>query len=258
MNSAIGSGKFGVLNFKLTMRQTVFLLILLLSILDLPAQDKPGWQIDFRTDIYSRHLWRGDKLGDAPAIEPETSLTNGKFSFTIWGASTFDGSYEELDLIVGYQVLPSLNLTLFDYYTPVQGEKNEFWNYSGDNLRHTLDLAAEYTSGKLPFSVLASVFLYGDKDIIEGKEQFSTYIEPAYNFKLAGKDFNLFAGFTPFSGYYADNFAFVNLGFSFNDSFPVGEKLEIPFDITFCTNPHTNEAWFVVGIGIKNRNQSTF
>jgi len=253
LNSAFESSKFGFLNFKLTMKQTVFLLILLLSILVLSAQEKSGWQIDFRTDIYSRHLWRGDKLGDAPAIEPEISLTNEKFSFTIWGASTFDNSYEELDLIVNYQVLPALSITLFDYYNPVQGEKNEFWHYSGDDLRHTIELTGDFEKEGFPLTVLAGVFFYGDKDIEAGKEQFSTYIEPAYYFKLAGKDFSAFAGFTPFSGYYADNFAFINLGFSFSDSFPVGEKLEIPLDITFCTNPHTNEAWFVVGIGIKNR-----
>ncbi len=235
------------------MKQTIVVLIFLISNVNLFAQDKPGWQIDFRTDLFSRHLWRGERLGDAPAIEPEISLSKGKFGFTIWGATTFDNSYEELDLIVNYQIMPTLSITLFDYYNPVQGENNEFWNYSGDNLRHTIDLAAEYNSGQLPFSVLASVFLYGDKDIVKGKEQFSTYIEPAYSFKLAGKDFGVFAGFTPFSGYYADNFAFVNLGFSFNDSFPVGEKLEMPFDITFCTNPHTNEAWFVVGIGLKTK-----
>jgi hypothetical protein len=230
----------------------VFFAGLVFFSLNVFAQENSGWQIDFRTDIYSRHLWRGDKLGDAPAIEPEISLTNEKFSFTIWGASTFNGSYEETDLIVGCQVLPSLNLTLFDYYNPVQGESNKFWQYSGENLRHTIELTGEYEKEGFPLTILAGVFLYGDKDTEAGNEQFSTYIEPAYHFKLAGKDFSAFAGFTPFSGYYAGNFAFINLGFSFNDSFPVGEKLELPFDITFCTNPHSGEAWFVVGIGIKN------
>ena len=217
------------------------------------AQNGSEWQVDFRTDIYSRHLWRGDRLGDAPAIEPEISLSKGRFGFTIWGATTFDNSYEELDLILNYQVLPSLNLVLFDYYNPVRGEENNFWNYSTDNMRHTLDLTGEFEKEGFPLTVLASVFLYGDKDRVNGKEQFSTYIEPVYHFKLAGKEFNAFAGFTPFSGYYAGNFAFVNLGFAFTDAFQVGEKLEIPVEIKFCTNPHTNNTWFIVGIGLKNK-----
>ncbi|HCE57625.1 MAG TPA: hypothetical protein DER09_07370 [Prolixibacteraceae bacterium] len=253
MNSAFGRGKFAIPKFRLTMRQTILLLIFFISILNLPAQDKPGWKIDFRTDVYSRHLWRGDRLGDAPAIEPEISLSNNKIGFTIWGATTFDNSYEELDLILNYQVLPALNLVLYDYYNPVWGESNNFWQYSGDNLRHTIDLAGEFEKDGFPLTVLASVFLYGDKDRVADKEQFSTYIEPAYHFQLVGIDFSAFAGFTPFSGYYADNSAFVNLGFSMNHAFQITEKLEIPFELKFCTNPYTKDTRFVVGIGIKNR-----
>jgi hypothetical protein len=235
------------------MRLNILILIFIVSIMELPAQEKPGWQVHFRTDIYSRHLWRGDRLGDAPAIEPELSLTKGNFGFTIWGASTFNGSYEELDLIVNYRVLPVLNLVLFDYYNPVQGEENNFWQYSGENIRHTIELSGEYEKEGFPLKVLAGVFLYGDKDRVDGKEQFSTYIEPSYHFKLAGKGFNAFAGVTPFRGYYASNFAFVNLGVSLNDSFPIGEKLELPFSFTFSTNPYANNTWFVVGFGIKSK-----
>ena len=255
MNNISGTGIFEAgLHKKKRMRKRIFFAAVLFSVvLNVLAQEDSGWQIDFRTDVYSRHLWRGDSLGDAPAIEPEISLSKGNFGFTIWGATTFDNSYEELDLILNYQVLPSLNLVLYDYYNPVSGEENNFWNYSAEKLRHTIDLTGEFEKEGFPLTVLASVFLYGDKDRVDGKEQFSTYIEPGFHFYLAGKDFNVFAGFTPFKGYYADNFAFVNLGFAFNDSFQVGEKLEIPLEIKFCTNPYTNNTWFVVGIGIKNR-----
>ncbi len=219
----------------------------------LRAQEQQSWKVDFRTDIYSRHLWRGDKLGDAPAIEPEISLSKGRFGFTIWGATTFNNSYEELDLILNYRVIPSVNISFYDYYNPVQGEENNFWHFSGDDLRHTFELTGEFEKQGFPLTVLAGVFLYGDKDREKGKEQFSTYIEPDFRFKLAGKDFNAFAGFTPFCGYYAGNFSIVNIGVSFNDSFPAGKKLEIPCEITLCTNPYTNEAWFVVGVGFKNK-----
>lgn len=234
-------------------KRIIFLSVLYCTVLNVFGQESKGWQVDFRTDVFSRHLWRGDRLGDAPAIEPEISLSKNKFSFTIWSASTFNNSYEELDLIIDYDILPNLNIALFDYYNPVQEAENRFWNYSGDNLRHTIEMTAEYSGEKIPVSVLAGVFLYGDKDIIAGKEQFSTYIESTYCFKLAGKDFRAFAGFTPFDGYYAKNFAFVNLGLSLSDSFPLGENLEIPIELTFCTNPNSNQTWFVAGIGIKKR-----
>mgnify|MGYP004701098421 CR=1 FL=1 len=233
--------------FKLTFCCVAFLT------LHVSSQESESWQIDFRTDIYSRHLWRGDQLGDAPAIEPEISFTKGNFGFSIWGATTFNNSYNEIDVILNYQVLPFLNISFYDYYNPVHDAENEFWKFKGDEMRHSLELTADLEKDDFPLTLLAGVFIYGDKDSIDSSERFSTYIEPAYNIKIAGKDFRLFAGFTPFSGYYAHNFAFVNIGATFSDSFSISSQLELPVEITFCTNPSTNQTWFVVGVGIKNR-----
>jgi len=221
--------------------------------LKVSAQENRQWKVDFRTDIYSRHLWRGDQLGDAPAIEPEISLTKGNFGFSIWGATTFNNSYNEIDIILNYQVLPFLNVSFYDYYNPVPDAENKFWKYKGDEMRHSLELTTDFEKDDFPLTLLAGVFIYGDKDSISSSERFSTYLEPAYNFKIVKKDFRLFAGFTPFSGYYAHNFAFVNIGATFSDSFSIGPQLELPFEFTFCTNPSTNQTWFVVGVGIKNR-----
>jgi hypothetical protein len=221
--------------------------------LKVSAQENKQWKVDFRTDIFSRHLWRGDQLGDAPAIEPEISITKGNFGFSVWGATTFDKSYSEIDVILNYKVLPFLNISFYDYYNPVPDAENEFWKYKGDEMRHSLELMADFEKDDFPLTLLAGVFIYGDKDSIDSSERFSTYIEPAYNFKIAKKDFRLFAGFTPFSGYYAHNFAFINIGATFSDSFSIGSQLELPVEITFCTNPSTNQTWFVVGVGIKNR-----
>jgi len=221
--------------------------------LKVSAQENKQWKVDFRTDVFSRHLWRGDQLGDAPAIEPEISLTKGNFGFSIWAASTFNNSYNEIDVILNYQVLPFLNISFYDYYNPVPDAQNEFWKYKGDEMRHTVEMTADLGKDDFPLTLLAGVFLYGDKDSIDSGERFSTYIEPAYNFKIAGKDFRLFTGFTPFDGYYAGNFSFINVGATFSDAFNVTPKLELPVEITFCTNPSTNQTWFIVGIGIKNR-----
>ena len=221
--------------------------------LKVSAQENKQWKVDFRTDLYSRHLWRGDQLGDAPAIEPEISLTKGNFGFSVWAATTFDNSYSEIDLILNYQVLPFLNISFYDYFNPVPDAQNQFWKFKGDEMRHSLELTADLEKDDFPLTLLAGVFLYGDKDSISSGERFSTYIEPAYNFKIAGKDFRLFTGFTPFSGYYAGKFAFVNAGITFSESFAVSTQLEMPVEITFCTNPSTNQSWFVVGVGIKNR-----
>jgi hypothetical protein len=221
--------------------------------LNVSAQENNPWKVDFRTDLFSRHLWRGDQLGDAPAIEPEITLTKGNFGISVWGATTFNNSYNEIDFILNYQILPFLNISLYDYYNPVPDAENEFWKYKGDEMRHSLELTADLGKDDFPLTLLAGVFLYGDKDSIDSGERFSTYIESGFNFRIAQKDFHLFAGFTPFHGYYAGNFSFINIGATFSDSFAITKKIELPVEITFCTNPTTNQTWFIVGIGIKNR-----
>ena len=45
--------------------------------------------------IQSRHVWRGTKLGDAPAIEPSITFAGSHFGFNIWAAKTTNNSYSE-------------------------------------------------------------------------------------------------------------------------------------------------------------------
>jgi len=220
---------------------------------EIEAQEKQVWHLDYRADIFSRHLWRGEKLGDSPAIEPEITLLKGNFGFSIWGATTFNNSYNEIDLILNYQVLPWMNIVFYDYYNPVPDENNEYWQYKGDKMCHTLELTSNLATDNYPLSLLAGVFFYGDKDSISGKEHFSTYIEPAFNFTLAGEDLCIFVGFTPFKGYYANGFSFVNLGVSMSHAFQVASQCELPVEFTFCSNPYTKQTYFTFGIGIKTK-----
>ncbi len=217
------------------------------------AQETAKWKLEFKTDIFSRHLWRGDQLGNSPAIEPEIALTKGNFGFSMWAATTFNDSYREIDFIVNYQILPCLHVSLYDYYNPVSGKKNKFWNYKGENMRHSIDFTAELAKPSFPVTLLAAVFLYGDKNPDSGKERFSTYLEPACNFKLAGNDFRFFTGLTPFSGYYSNGFAFINTGVSFSRTLSLGTQLELPVGLTVCTNPSAKKTWVIAGIGIKTR-----
>lgn len=233
----------------------VFLIFGLPAILKsgINAQEKKTWQLDLRADLYSRHLWRGDQLGNTPAVEPEITLSKGNFGISVWGASTFNNSYSEIDIILNYKVLPFMNLLFYDYYNPVLGAENKFMKYSGSEMRHSFELTADFEKDDFPFSLLAGVFLYGDRDSQTTKERFSMYIEPGYKTRIIHPYLYLFAGFTPFEGYYANNFAFINLGATLSESFSVGKKIEIPAKLTFCGNPYTNKTWLVFAVGIKNK-----
>lgn len=242
--------------YSLNKKSLILFLILLLQSVFKPgimAQEKQTWRVDFRADLYWRHLWRGDQLGDSPAFEPEITFSKGNFGLSVWGANTFNNSYSEIDIILNYKVLPFMNLSLYDYYNPVQGAENKFLKYSGSEMRHTIELTADLEKDDFPLSMLAGVFLYGDKDSITAKERFSTYIETGYKIKIIKPDLYIFAGLTPFEGYYARNSAFINLGATLSESFSIGKKIEIPAKVTFCGNPYTNKTWLVFAVGIKNR-----
>ncbi|MDP2890913.1 MAG: hypothetical protein Q8P34_18350, partial [Bacteroidota bacterium] len=47
--------------------------------------------------LLSRHIWRGNQLGDAIAVEPSVTISGGRFSFNIWAARTTNNSYSEID-----------------------------------------------------------------------------------------------------------------------------------------------------------------
>jgi len=219
------------------------------------AQNIKSTQLDYEVYMYSSHYWRGAILGDAPTIEPQIGLQTGNFNFSVWGASSLNNSYNEVDLIASYNVLPSLSITLYDYYNPVPEGENNYFNFSNKDLRHTLDWVVDFSDEKFPIELLGSVFLFGDKDSITGKEKYSTYIEPRYRLVLQNKEIRFFAGFTPFASYYASKAAFINVGVSISESFPLSSRFELPLEFSFFTNPTTKGAFFTISAGLANRNE---
>lgn len=226
-------------------------LLLILQILSVSILAQPShFKVDYGVSLLSRHSWRGTVLGNAPTIEPEVSVTKNKFSLGLWSAAAFNSSYEEIDIIASYSLLPSLNLTIWDYYNPVDGKSNNYLNYKQEDLRHTIEFTAEYDNDNSHFGFLGGVFLYGDADSATMKERFSTYLEPRFNFALAGVDFGIFAGITPFAGYYADKTAFINTGIKVEDCISINQRFEMPVQFLFFVNPYTKEASFSVSAGI--------
>ena len=95
----------------------------------------------------SRHIWRGTKLGTAPAIEPSVTFSKGHFSLNAWASITTNNSYSEIDLIPAWQ-FGELSVTVLDYYNPVVGEENQFFNFQEGHNRHSLELTIDNYSGE--------------------------------------------------------------------------------------------------------------
>lgn len=199
--------------------------------------------------IQSRHIWRGTKLGDAPAIEPSITFAGSHFGFNIWAAKTTNKSYSEIDLIPYWQ-FGELTFSVLDYYNPSVGEKNQFLNFKDGECRHSLEITLDNYSGeKSRIKWMFGMFVAGDKNEATGNPFYSTYIELKYPFAVLGIDAEPFAGLTPFNGFYAEKFAVINSGVALCKEFKLSSRLSIPLILTYTYNPYEDKHFLTFGTG---------
>jgi hypothetical protein len=200
--------------------------------------------------LQSRHIWRGEKLGTTPALEPSATLSAGRFSFNIWASLTTNNSYSEIDLIPAYQ-FDDFQLSLLDYYNPVSGENNQYLNFEKGRTRHSMELTIDnYAVEKRRFKWLIGTFLLGDKNDETGNPYFSTYLEFKYPFTVLGIDAEPFAGITPFHGLYAEKFAIINSGISFSKAFELSTRLSVPITVAYTYNPYQDKQLVTLATGL--------
>ncbi len=200
--------------------------------------------------IQSRHVWRGEKLGTAPAIEPSVTIADNRFSFNVWASVTTNNSYSEVDLIPSYQFNEFL-VTLLDYYNPVPGESNSYFNFQDSLNRHSVELTFDnYSIENRRLKWMIGTFLLGDTNEETGNPYFSTYVEVKYPFTVFTIETEPFLGLTPFPGYYADHFAIINTGISCSKSIKISPTLSVPINVSYIFNPYQNNHIFVIASGI--------
>lgn len=201
-------------------------------------------------EVCSRHIWRGDMLGTAPAFEPSATLGSGHFSFNLWASVTPNNSYSEIDLVPSWQ-FRNFQLTIFDYYNPVPGEQNrylQFWKKEG---RHSLEVVADnYSVEAQRFKWFAGTFLAGDRNENTGNAFFSTYFELKYPFAVWGIGAEPVVGLTPFRGYYASRAAVVNSGIALGKELTLGPTATLPFSVAYVYNPYKNKSYLTFSVGI--------
>lgn len=200
--------------------------------------------------VQSRHVWRGEKLGTAPCVEPSVTFASGRFSFNVWAAKTLNNSYSEINLVPAIQ-FKHFQLTLFDYYNPVQDEKNRFFNFQEGKNRHSVELTLDnFSVEEQNLKWMIGTFLLGDQNQETGNPYFSSYIEVKYPFSIIGIETEPFLGITPFRGYYADHFALINSGISFSKDIISGRRFSIPLSLSFISNPYTRNSFVIFATGI--------
>jgi hypothetical protein len=241
---------FGFLGLPIKPMKMKKWLLLLLVLYAVTTYATDVRNVTFQVDILNQHYWRGFVFGNAPAIEPQVTLGMKNFSFNFWAAQTLDNSYSEIDLIPSYSA-GNFRFSLLDYYNPLPGESNRYFNFSKIDARHSGEAVVSYSgSAQLPLHILVGTFLYGDRHPVNHRHQFSTYVQASYSFFISGNAAELSAAITPWESYYSDRFDFLHAGFSVSRQIIMENGTRLPLKFSLNVNPSASRAWIIFNIGL--------
>jgi hypothetical protein len=214
-------------------------------------------KLDFSltAEIVSRYVWRGQAYDLNPNIQPYFLLGYGNFSFDVWSTYSLFSGFSEIDLSLSYQAGPvTVSVMDYFYFDELQMENvNFFRNKPSDTASSSHSMEASILIENLfktPLSFTVSTFFYGDDKDIHGKNQYSTYLEMAYNTSWENYDLSFFVGGAVNKGYYSEKAAFTNVGFSALRNITITENFDIGLSGSLIVNPYNGNAFFVLGIGL--------
>lgn len=209
-------------------------------------------------DLVSRYVWRAIPNNTSPSVQPTLNFALGKFNIGTWASYTVScENLQEIDIYAGYES-SSFSVYIYDYYNPIDALpwKGDYFNFDQKTTRHTIEGIVTYRGApSVPLKLLAGIMLYGDDRSIDTvkntiSNNYSTYIEAGYTFKMGDIFLYPYIGFTPFSGYYASGPALVNVGLTARNDLVLGHSFTLPIQVSLILNPHQNRAFVVVGISI--------
>lgn len=209
--------------------------------------EKSGWEPSVGADLVSRYIWRGLASSKTPALQPYLNVSNGGFSIGTWASYTLgEELIQEVDLYLSYTI-SGFTVMVTDYFAYEDTLPSfDYFNYSSGSTTHLLDAQLIYEGPEsFPIKATISTLFFGPDKNAAGNNNYSTYIELAYNFKI--NDFSIipFAGYSLNEGYYNTKAGFINCGLTGESEININESFTIPIAVSFITNP-LDENVFVV------------
>lgn len=228
------------------------------------AQEKASrCKLDVSADIMSRYVWRGMNLGgSSPSMQPNIELGFGNLAIGAWGAYSFNSAItsQETDLYLSYTLGSLVSITATDYFFPKEGSPNHYFNYRKDETGHLYELSAKFPgSQKIPLTLQVAANVYGaDAKKKDGSNQYSTYVEVGYNFKVKETGCNAYLGFTPTkpdtklgeTGFYGTGPGIINVGVTATRDIKITDSFTLPVNASLITNPQSENIFLVIGISL--------
>ena len=150
---------------------------------------------------------------------------------------------------------------LTDYFFPnplSPNVDNKYFNYKNETTGHTFEASLSYAGpDKFPIQVYAGIHFYGDDKCKDStgvcgagdKNNYSIYLEAAYQFTVKGIGVKPFIGGIPYgSSWYGPSAGVVNMGFTASKSIKITNDFSLPVYASIITNPQTQCVFFVFGL----------
>lgn len=200
--------------------------------------------VDAGCDLASRYIWRGTDYGHSPGIQPWLSASYKIFTLGAWGSYTVnDSRIQETDFYLDIAAGDLFTLSVWDYFSPCDTVyNNKYFEYSRNKTGHTFESILQFNgTEKFPLRILAGYNFFGaDPDN-------SIYCELGYSTTYHNVDLDFFAGFSPKTGIYGDEFSVCNVGLTCTKTVPVSAKFTLPLYMSLITNLETENIFLVAG-----------
>lgn len=234
------------------MKKALFTLLAALLVLPSFAQDEIEGTLG--TDFVSSYLWRGQKYG-GPSLQPTAGLAWKGLSLETWGSfaiapnAKYDGSDEEIDVTLGYEV-SNFNIALTDYYNFNCG--HPFFKYGGlGKSAHFFEASVGYDFGFLQ-ATWSTCFAGEDGLNNSGNRAYSSYLQLDAPFTLGKIDWTASLGAVPYgTDYYSYD---QSSGFHINQVALKGEytiefpHFQLPVFGQLMANPSSRDLFYSIGI----------
>ena len=189
-------------------------------------------KLSVKADFVSSYVWRGMKIGNGPAVQPDVAFKTGGLTIDVWGNCNFsDEDAYETDLSASYKIIISklffVKVLFLDVYTPDSLEAGYF-----NKNRHSFEPRVFLNINK--FTISGACKLH--RNPVDGvyKDAYDKYFEADY---LVKNNINLFIGAGTEMYTTGDDFNVCNIGFSVDKKILVTDTFSIPFSVLAALNP---------------------
>lgn len=224
-----------------TIKRSVLVLVAILSISTINAQEKSKASFDIGVDFASRYVWRGLEFSDSPAVQPYAEYTSGNFTLGAWASYETGGQVvgQEFDFYAGYS-FGAVSLGFTDYSFPVDGLSDGYFQIKNHIGEATISFDGVE---KLPLSILLGVNVYND-------DANSVYTEIGYPFKIGETELSAFIGAGNEIYSVEADFAVTNFGVSASKDIKITDSFSLGVSTSAIFNPDTEDAYLVFLISL--------